>query len=89
MPWTIKYADSVKGQMRKIDKQIAREIVDYMDDIAKLENPGSKGKSLQGALGGLWRYRMNDWRIICDIQHTELIVLVLRIGHRKNIYGGH
>jgi len=86
LAWTIKYADSAKRQLQKLDKQIARQIIEYMDEITELENPCSKGKVLKGPLGGLWRYRVNDWRIICEIQHEQVVVLVLRIGHRRNIY---
>ena len=86
MAWTIKYADSAVRQLQKLDKQIARQLVLYMDTIAELENPSSKGKALQGALGGLWRYRVNDWRVICEIQHKQVVILVVRIGHRKSIY---
>lgn len=89
MAWTIKYADSAGSQLRKLDKQVARQIVEYLDGIAVLENPCSKGKALKGPLGGLWRFRVEDWRIICYIQDENVVVLVLQIGHRRNIYGGH
>ncbi|MDP2815562.1 MAG: type II toxin-antitoxin system RelE family toxin [Thermoleophilia bacterium] len=89
MAWKIKYADTVKGQLRKLDKQIARQIVEYMDDIAALEDPCSKGKALKGTLGGLWRYRVEDWRVVCDIQNDQVVILVLRVGHRNKVYGGH
>lgn len=89
MAWEIKYATSAKGQLRKLDKQIARQIVEYMDAIAVLEDPCSRGKALKGPLGGLWRFRVDDWRIICEIQDDKLVVLVLRIGHRSKIYGDH
>ncbi|MGV1098479.1 type II toxin-antitoxin system RelE family toxin [Thiovibrio sp. JS02] len=89
MAWTINYATSAKGQLRKLDKQIARQIIEYMEGVAILEDPCSKGKALKGPLGGLWRFRVDDWRIICDIQDDKLLVLVLRIGHRSKIYGGH
>ena len=89
MAWTINYADSAKGRLRKLDQQIAREIVEYLDEIAVLEDPCSKGKVLKGPLGGLWRFRVGDWRVICDIQNEKLVVLVLQIGHRRNVYGGH
>lgn len=89
MAWTIKYADTAKGHLRKLDKQIARQIVEYMDDIAKLADPCLKGKILKGEFGGLWRFRVEDWRVICDIQAGELVILVLQIGHRSKIYRGH
>ncbi len=89
MAWGIKYVDTAKEQLRKLDKQIARQIVEYMDNIAALENPCSKGKALRGTLGGLWRYRVENWRVVCDIQNDQMVILVLRIGHRSKVNGGH
>ena len=87
MAWTIEYADTAMGQLRKLDKQTARRIVDYMDErIAGLEDPRSTGKALTGPLGGLWRYRVGDCRLICDIQDGALRVLVVLVGNRREIY---
>ena len=87
MAWTIDYTDTAKGQLRKLDKQSARRIVDYMDErIAGLDNPRSTGKALTGPLGGLWRYRVGGCRIICDIQDEVLRVLVVQVGNRGEIY---
>lgn len=87
MVWAIEYTDTARGQLRKLDKQIARRIVDYMDDrVARLETPRSTGKALTGPLGGLWRYRVGDCRVICDIQDGALRVLVVQVGNRREIY---
>ena len=87
MVWTIEYTETAKGQLRKLDKQTARRIIDYMDErITGLDNPRSTGKALTGPLGGLWRYRVGGCRIICDIQDGELRVLVVQVGNRSAIY---
>ncbi len=87
MTWTIDYADTAKGQLRKLGKQTARRIVDYLDErIAGLENPRSAGKALTGPFGGFWRYRVGDCRVICDIQDGALRVLVAQVGNRREIY---
>ena len=87
MVWTIDYTDTARKQLRKLDKQVARRILDFMDErIAGLENPRSTGKALTGPLGGLWRYRVGDVRVICDIQDGALRVLVVRVGNRRDIY---
>lgn len=87
MAWTIDYAETAKGQLKKLDKQIARRIVDFMDErIADLANPRSTGKALSGPLGGFWRYRVGDCRVICDIQDGALRVLVVQVGNRSKIY---
>jgi mRNA interferase RelE/StbE len=56
------------------------------DRIANLNDPRSTGKALTGPLGGLWRYRMGDYRIICDIQDRKLVVLVIAFSHRSDAY---
>lgn len=87
MAWTIEYADSAKGQLRKLDPQTARRIVDFMDErIAALQDPRSTGKALTGPLGAFWRYRVGDCRVICDIQDDALRVLVVQVGNRREIY---
>jgi len=87
LAWTIDYTDSAKQQLRKLDKQTARRIIDYMDErIAPLEDPRSTGKALSGPLGEFWRYRVGDCRVICHIQDEALRVLVVRIGKRSDVY---
>ncbi len=74
-------------QAAQSDEQVARRIVDYMDErISGLENPRSTGKALTDPLGGLWRYRVGDCRVICDIQDNAVRVLVVRIGNRREVY---
>ena len=88
MVWAIEYADTAKGQLRKLDKQTARRIVDFMDErIAGVENPRNTGKALTGPHGGFWRYRVGDCRVICDIQDGALRVLVVQVGNRRQQHG--
>lgn len=54
--------------------------------VAKLADPQQIGASLQGTLSGLWKYRVGDYRLICSLENDRLVVLVLRIGHRREIY---
>ena len=85
--WTIEYTASARTQLRKLDKQMARRIVDYMNErVAGLEDPRNLGKALTGPLGELWRYRVGDCRVICDIQDDALRVLVVRVGGRDKVY---
>jgi len=87
LAWSIDYTDTAKRQLRKLDKQSAHRIIDYMDErITSRENPRSTGKALTGPLGDLWRYRVGGFRVICDIQDDTLRVLVVRLGNRRNIY---
>ena len=86
MSWTIEYTETATAQLRKLDKQTARRIVDYMDErVAVLEDPRSQGKALTGPLGKLWRYRVGNYRVICDIQYGVLRVLLVRVGGRDKV----
>ena len=89
MSWRIEYTRTAETQLRKLDKQIAKRILDYLDgNIALLDNPRARGKALSGILGELWRYRIGDYRILCEIQDNIMRVLVVEVGHRKHIYKG-
>ena len=88
MAWLIEIDETAKNDLAKLDKQIARRILDFMDErISGERNPRDTGKALTGnLLGAFWRYRVGDFRIICDIQDAKLCVLVVQIGHRREVY---
>lgn len=87
MAWAIEYAETAKKQLRKLDRAAARRIVDFMDErVATSDDPRALGKALKGPLGDLWRYRVGDFRVICDIQDKVLMVLVLQVGNRREVY---
>lgn len=82
----IEYTETSRKQLTKLDKTMQKRILDYMDEVGHLENPRSRGKALVDNMRGLWRYRVGDYRVICEIQDSKIIIFVLKIGHRKNIY---
>lgn len=87
MPWTIEYAETALTQLGKLDKRTARRIVDYMDERgAPLNDPRSVGRALVGPLGGLWRYRVGSYSVICDLQPGVRRVLVVMVGSRDKVY---
>jgi mRNA interferase RelE/StbE len=87
LAWTIDYTQTALNQLRKLDKQSARRILDFLDErVAQRDDPRSTGKALTGPLGGLWRYRIGDFRVICEIQDGELRVLVVELGNRREVY---
>jgi len=85
--WTINYSDRALKSLRKMDKQNARRIVEFMDlRIAIAAEPRQFGKPLKGELGEFWRYRVGDYRILCEILDDELVILAATIGHRREVY---
>lgn len=86
MAWTIRVSDKAVRDLRKLDRQVARRIRDELSEIAGLDDPRSRGKALVGNLAGLWRYRVGDYRVICDIEDEVLVVLVVGVAHRSEVY---
>ena len=87
MGWTIEYTETARNELRGLDKPVARRIVDYMSDGApNLDDPRNRGRALIGPLGWLWRYRVGDYRVICELRDDALRVLVVRIAHRSRAY---
>ncbi len=87
MAWTIEYAESIKKTVRKLDTQERQRIRAFLEErLASLADPRSIGKSLSGSLAGLWRYHVGDYRIIARIEDDRMVVLVVRIGPRKEVY---
>ena len=88
MAWIINYTESALRQLKKLDRPTVLRILDYMDErVALADDPRILAKSLVGPkLGAYWRYRVGDVRVICNIQDGELCVLVVEIGHRKQVY---
>ena len=87
MAWTVDYTETARKQLRTLDKQVARRILDFVDErVAAAEEPRSMGKALTGPLGSFWRDCVGEYRIICDIQDGHLRVLVVQIGNRREVY---
>jgi mRNA interferase RelE/StbE len=87
LPWIIEFDEGVEKTLKKLGPQASRLILDYLRDrIAPAKDPRSSGKPLQGPLKGLWRYRVGDYRIISRIEDDKFVVLVVAVGHRKNVY---
>jgi mRNA interferase RelE/StbE len=88
MSWVYKFDQRALKELKKLGKQDQRAIIDYLDErVAGSEDPRRFGKNLKADLAGLWRYRVGDFRILCQIRDGELLVLVVAVGHRRNIYG--
>jgi mRNA interferase RelE/StbE len=88
LAWTIEFDEAAVKRLRKLTPQDARRIRDFLRDrVLPLPDPRQTGKALRGGLlGTLWRYRVGDFRILCDLQDERSVVLVVEIGHRKEVY---
>ena len=88
MAWQIEYETAAQKDISKLDHQMAQRIIEFMGErVANLVDPRSIGEALAGAkLGKYWKYRVGDYRIIADIQDKKLVVQVVRVGNRREIY---
>lgn len=86
LSWRIEISTDAMRQIRKLDRVPRTQVQAFIHELAGLEDPRVRGKALTGPLRGLWRYRVGDWRIICDIADERLAILVVEVGHRSSIY---
>jgi mRNA interferase RelE/StbE len=87
LAWLIEFEKAAEKDLEKLDKQIGRRIIKFLRRLESLEDPRSIGEALVGsALGNYWKYRVGDYRIIADIQDKKLVIQVVRIGNRREIY---
>lgn len=90
MAWQITFEESAKKELLALDRTAQTEIVQYLRNrIATDQAPRRFGDPLRKELAGLWKYRIGNYRVICDIKDEEVTVLIIRIGHRSKVYGGH
>ena len=87
MAWTVEVSNYAERQLRKLDAPVRHRILNWLDErIEGCKNPRHFGEALKGGRAGLWRYRVGDWRILCDIRDDRLVVLALAVGHRREVY---
>ena len=87
MQYKLIFSEKAKKQLKKLDKHISALILGWFEkNIQNCENPRIHGKGLVENKSGQWRYRIGDYRVICEIKESEILVLVLDIGYRKEIY---
>ena len=87
MAWKIDLSTNALKQLRKLDKPVAQRILKFLRErVEKLDDPRKVGERLQGPLGDFWKYRVGDYRVICSLQDDKVVVWVVRIGHRSEVY---
>lgn len=87
MNWRVEISASAHKQLRKLDRVAAQRLVNFLRQrVATDEDPRMFGKPLRHGLQGLWRYRVDDYRLICQIEGNRFLVVVLQIGHRREVY---
>ena len=88
MSYEIEFDPGAEKDPQRLDRPIQKRLIGFLKTrVATLDNPRAIGEALSGAkLGNYWKYRVGDWRIICDIQDLRIVVRVLRVGNRREVY---
>jgi len=85
--WKVEWSEYASKELRRLSHPVQDSIIDYLDKrIATGENPRRFGKGLYGNKAGLWRYRVGNYRIVCGIEDKKLVVMIVEVGHRREIY---
>lgn len=87
MNYRVEYSDRAVKNLKKLDKNTRKTLLDWIEkNLENCENPRAKGKGLTSNRSGEWRYRVENYRLIADIQDEKLVILFVEIGHRGQIY---
>jgi mRNA interferase RelE/StbE len=88
LAWKIEFDPAALKELKKLDPPIARRIISFLRErVASVDDPRAIGQALAGGtLGDYWKYRVGDWRIIVKIEDKKMLVLVLRVGNRREVY---
>ena len=87
LAWKVELTDTAAKQLARLDKTQAQRITKYLRLLMQLEDPRDAGKALTGNWRTYWRYRVGDYRVVCEIRDNELVIVAVLIGHRSEVYG--
>ena len=88
MAWQIELSETAEKHLAKLDKPVAKRLLSFMQErLASLDDPRSIGQALRGSeLGEFWKYRVGDWRLVCQIKDAKILITVVRLGNRREVY---
>lgn len=88
MVWRIELSETAEKQLSKLDRPVAQRLRTFLRErVAVLDDPRSIGEALKGStLGEFWKYRVGDWRLICEIRDQKITIIVLSLGNRREVY---
>lgn len=85
--YKVVFSEDAKKDLKKLDKHTASLILGWIEkNLEGCENPRQHGKGLTANKSGQWRYRIGDYRVIAEIQEKKIVILVLNVGHRRDVY---
>ena len=85
--YKVLFSERFLKELHKFDKSISKMLLSWIKkNLIDCENPRIKGKQLRGTLSNFWRYRIGDYRLLCEIKDDVLVIIVVAAGHRKDVY---
>jgi len=84
LAWTVRFTAAAEKQLSRLDRPIQRRILAFLELLVQ-GDPRSSGRALRGDAHA-WRYRVGDYRLICDLVDDQVLVYVIRVGHRREVY---
>ena len=87
MAWANEFLPAAEKELGKLDRHVAARIIRTLEQrVATLDDPRSLGTALVGEMGGLWRWRIGDYRVVARIEDARITILIVRIAHRREVY---
>jgi mRNA interferase RelE/StbE len=87
MAWKIEFDPGARRELEKLDKTVSARILHFLHGrVGTLDDPRKIGERLQGTLRNFWKYRVGDYRVICSLKDDRMVVIAVRVGHRRHIY---
>lgn len=87
MSWDYSFTSKARKELKKLGHEPTRKIIKFLDErVQRTDDPRQFGKALRGDLGEYWRYRIENYRLLCELKNDTLIILVVKVGHRRDVY---
>jgi len=87
LAWSVEFHPAARDEFAALDRPIQRRIQRFIDErLVQAHDPRQIGKALGGAWAGYWKYRVGDWRMIAGIRDERLVIYIVRVGHRREVY---
>jgi len=87
--FSVEYTAKAIGALKELDRPTRALLLSWIEkNLVGCKDPRSHGKALSAELSGLWRYRIGDHRLIAEISDAAITILILNVGHRKDVYEG-
>jgi mRNA interferase RelE/StbE len=87
LAWSVEFHPAARDELAALDRPVRKRIQRFIDErLIRADDPRQLGRALTGAWAGFWKYRVGDWRMIAQVRHERLIIYIVRVGHRREVY---